>query len=446
MTMDEVRVAGIRIPADACRTGVLIAGKSGSGKTSLVKKLLGDALKLGDAVVAVDLADELTEFASARAPTGTPVHRIDVHSTDGCGIDFASVLTSETRRQQFVSKLCPELPNDPQPFFRARARGVKQTSLRILDHCCRGKWSLADMSRLAGHRELLSAVAKLIPESGGDPYRDLGMGEASRDVAGTVTSILQPLSVYAALAEKAPRQMAPTSLVDSGRGVMVLVWKDRYRTAMEAVFSFVLDVIAEEKLSQQSNQRLWIFGDEIRTLRPLESLPEVARRGRKSSVCVVLTMHEIAGIRDRYGKDRAEELLALLDHKVFLRLGSPETGKWASDYLGAVEVVESVPPVDPSARDTSVKRSVKERHNVRWDELRRVKLPDVKLDRIEGYVDFPQVTSAFGCPFLADVQNGSPLVRKPVPTDWEFLRPMTEPDLTRLNLPNTKAVREALEP
>jgi len=156
-------------------------------------------------------------------------------------------------------------------------------------------------------------------------------------------------------------------------------------------------------------------------------------------------MHEIAGIRDRYGKDRAEELLALLDHKVFLRIGSPETARWASDYLGAVESLESVPPVDPSGKDTSVKRSVKERHNVRWDELRRVPMPDPRADRIEGYVDFPNFTAAFGCPFLADVQGATPVLRQTVPEEWEFLRGMTEADLSRLNLPNIKAVREALD-
>lgn len=444
MTISTVRVAGVRLLADSCRTGILFAGSSGSGKTSLLKKLMVDVLKLGDPLAAIDLADELTEFITAKAPAGTPVYRIDVHHMDGCGIDFAAVLTSETMRQQFVAKICPEVRNDPQPFFRTRARWVIQWVLRVLDHIARGKWRFADMVRIASSRDLISSLAKSLPDCGGDPYGDLGMGDSARDIAGTVTSVLQPLSIYAALAERAPRSVSPTALIDSPRGAMVLVWKDRYQVAMEAVFAFVLDAIAEAKLSQQNNQRLWIFGDEIRTLRPLDSLPNIARRGRKSSVCMVLTMHEISGIRDRYGKERAEEMLALLDHKVFLRLGSPETGKWASDYLGAVESLESVPPVDPTGRDTSIKRSVKERQNVRWDELRRIKLPDAARDRIEGYIDFPNVTSPFGCPFLADVQGVTPVSRTPVPVEWEILRRMTEEDLVRLNLPNTKAIREAL--
>lgn len=442
--MSNVRVAGIRVPADACRTGVLIVGKSGSGKTSVAKKLLIDVFGLRDPVLAVDLADELTEFATARSPPGTPIHRIDVHTPGGTALDFAKVLTSETRRMQFAAKVCPELKNDPQPFFMTRARGVVQAAMRILHLCSPEAWTLGDLLRLALNRNLVSVVAKAVPDSGGDPYGDLGASDSAQDVAGTVTSRLQPLAVYAALADRAAKLVSPLVLVREEKGVMVLVWKDRYQAALEAMFSFVVDIVAEEKLSQVSDRRLWIFGDEVRSLRPLDSLPNVARRGRKSSVCMVLTMHEIAGMHDRYGKDRAEEMLALLDHKVFLKIGGPQTAKWASEYLGATEVIEDVPPLDGSGRDTSYKRSVKERRNVMPDELRRLASADAARDRVEGYVDFPGMTAEFECPFLADVRAPAPVVRPSVPPEWEFLRLMSMDDIGRLKVPNTKAVREAL--
>lgn len=446
-TTPSVRVAGIRVHPDVCRTGILITSESGGGKTSLVKKLLSDVLALGEPLLTIDTADELTDFIEAKAPRGMhiPISRIDAHCRGGWAIDFAPVLTTETRRQQFSRKLCVEVKGDPQPFFRQMTRIVLQTGMRILHLSKPNEWTLADLIRIATRRYLLSALAKLVPLSGGDPYAELGQTDAARDVAGTVASILQPLAIYAALAERCSQRVSPTALASPGaKGAMILVWRDKAEAALEGVYSFVLDLLAEEKLAHQSNERLWILADELRSLQPLECIPKIARRGRKSAICMVVSMHEISGMRDRYGKDRAEEMLALLKHKVFLRIASPETAKWASEYLGTTEVVEDIPPLDPGNKDTAWKRSVKDRPNVTPTELRRLPVANPVADRIEGYVDFPEVTAPFTCPFMADVRCPAAPIREEVPADWEILRPMAEADLARLNLPNTKAVREAL--
>lgn len=438
-----VRVAGVPLNPDDCRTGTVKFGKSGSGKTSLIKQTLSDVLQLGDPAVVLDLSDEMTEFVKAKAPSGTPVHRVDVfHQGDGVGIEFAPVLTSTTARQRFASKVVPRTKGDPQPFFRDFARLVIENGSALCHHFAPSVWTLALCLRLVLNRKLHSAVGKLVPEIG-DPYESLGNPKTAGDVHATVVTLLKPLAVYAALSERATRHISPLTVLNDGEGVMVLVWKDKYADSLEGLLSFTLDIVAEEKMAGQSNERLWIFTDELRSIQQLEAIPAIARRGRKSSICLVASMHELAGMRERYGAERAEEMLALLDRKVFLRIGSPQTAKWGSEYLGNVETLQDIAPRGDTNKGWT--RTVVDRPNVTPDQLRRIPLPDARADVIRGYLDFPEITAPFSTPFLADVKAPPPARRTPVPESWERLTPMTLELLKRFNFPCPDAVLEALK-
>ena len=414
-------------------TGTLFVGKSGSGKSVLIKKMLADVLALGEPLAALDLADELHDFLASRAPPGTQVRVVGGYHEGDAKIDLGPLLRSETDRRRFALKVFPDVKNDPQPFFNLSARELFFQAVCVLAFFGPGKAELADVLRLVFNRRLLSALGKLVPGVG-DPFADLGDKDTAKDVYATALARLRPLSVIAAL------WLRCRSSVDvlAAEGATVFAWRDRDAVALEAMYAFAFDAMIEHRLSSQFADRLWCFLDEFRQLAPLECVPNVARRGRKSAVCLVASLHEVTGLYDRYGKDRAEELLGLFDHKVFLKIGSPITSRWASEYLGVVESLEDIPPHPDDPQGAGFKRAVRERPNVTWDELRRVPEPDPVKDVIRGYVDFPEFTAPFATPFMGDVTLPASFVPRPRkrrdPAD-ERLPPFSVADAQRLSLP-----------
>ena len=74
--------------------------------------------------------------------------------------------------------------------------------------------------------------------------------------------------------------------------------------------------------------------------RQINSIFNAAMRGRKSAISLLLTMHALAGVLDRYGELRGTELLELMDYKMFAKLGGSNTAIWAAEQIGMIECFE----------------------------------------------------------------------------------------------------------
>ena len=408
-----IKLASWNLAFDRLPLRLLITGLPGSGKTALLKKLKVDLARAGVVLYETDNADESMGFYRDRK---IPAKCISMRYTDGVGLNIGPMLATEADRQRFAWKLVPEVKGDTAPFWNNAARLAIENAAFVMWFLSGGTMTLADVIRVASNQPLHSALCLLAGQP--DFYAAYGNNDSKRDVSVTVITKLKPLSIFAATDLRcAERITLPLT-----SGVLVIEIPDTFVNSMSGITAFIFDTLAEGYLSRQSSMPVAFLIDEFRELGVLDCIDKLGRRGRKAGVSVVLTMHEVNGVYDRYGKERGEELLGLMDHKIFLRCGSPATAKWASGYLGETEVLQDTRPVSVDGTTT---RSVTLRPNVLPDEVRRLPMPSYAKDTLTGWADFPDETTKFTCSFRDAVTLSKP----PAPRQ---LRPDSHQVLPRL--------------
>jgi hypothetical protein len=419
---------------------ILVAGESGGGKTSVLKAFIAPLPSMGVVTYLTDSAGEMVDYFRVKSGPGVPIYPVGMKYADTVGINSAALTTTEADRQRFAQKFFPDIKADPAPFWNNASRLALENAMHALDVLSKSTALLADVVRVCLNpplQTILSGMAGL-----GDPYALYGNNDSKRDVQVTLATKLKPLSLFAAVDLRCTKRIS----LPITEGVMVMEMDDTFSTALSSVYSFIFDTLSDRYLSTQSTDPVAFIVDEFRELEPLDCIQKIARRGRKSGITLVLSMHEINGIYDRYGKDNAEELLGLLNHKIFLRIGSPSTAKWASAYLGECEVLQNIAPMSTDGSGKTYSRAVVMRPNVLPDELRRIPLPDYAKDKLQGWADLPDETAEFQCKFRDDVTlTKRPPSRTLRPATDQLLPKLTRADLQRLGIPTTPSILEVLK-
>lgn len=124
-----------------------------------------------------------------------------------------------------------------------------------------------------------------------------------------------------------------------------------------------------------------------------------------------------------------------------MKLGSHTSATYASDMLGTQEVIEHVD------QDNGRSHNVKMRPNVLAGELRGLKKPSWKHDRLEGFAEvFGDPGAKFECTFRDDVTvEDDPFNAKALrPASHQDLPRLSPSDLGRLGIRVTSEIMDAL--
>ncbi len=376
---------------------IAIIGMPGSGKSILIRKLIKDIMRLrGHSTLILDTGDNYYYYLTKNNPLGQPIALFDPCLEGSCTFDFPALLSTPEAQWGFARRLCPTSKSTSQPFFEDAAATIIYCAVRVLQHFD-GKFTLLDILKLSRNLKLLMGLLDSIPTME-NVIHQLGDEKSISNVMGTVITRTQPHMIVAAQMAHAKHVIDPREFP----GALVLRYRDRSAAALEGILAFVIDTVSDHRLSQTNESTHWFILDEFRTLQKLECISSIIRRGRKHRTNILLALHEIAGVRERYGADATEEMIGMLSYKCMLRVGSPETAKLAAAYLGETESLEYLrAPEANRNRDTSVRMT--NRLNAFYDDIRRLPPPDIHSNRMGGFVDFPQGFGSFSCPWVDDV-------------------------------------------
>lgn len=435
---DGLRIGKLILPWKHQCLGTLLMGAQGTGKTSLMKMIIGQYAAHGESGVILNIGENYNELVHAANRDAATVN-FAAHTVGGAGIDFAAVVTSAGARVRFCEKLAPLAEGSNNVFFDARVQMIVQSALHALHILAPGKWLLRDALNLCFNSFLLETITELTQVP--NPYLAFGRSAENRtrsDVQATVEAKLLPLRIYAALNAKCKTHVNPLDVLDQESTWHIYEWSDRTAAVNESVIAFALDEVAITAMEDtRRSSPLVISLDEIASLKPLNFLLAAGRRGRKANLAIIAAIHERSSLA-RY-KDDAEEILALLRTKFFLQISSPQSAKWASEYLGTPEVLESIRP--ELERDkggtTTHTRTVKDSALVHPDQLRMLPLASFEKDLIGGFALLPtgdtlKLRMHYRQQTVTYVWGRD---SAPVPHSYEDLEPMTQADLRRLNIP-----------
>lgn len=334
---DGLELGGVRLPRALETQHVLATGKSGAGKSNVIRGALRQFEARREIVILLDpdreyvgeffrpeRGDVLLNPLDARCPRWTPWQELRR--------DYA-----EADAEAQAESLFPDPPAHADvgstPFFRRSARTLYVSLLQVA--APREPAVLAELLNL--ERAELKRRLKGTPA---EALIDPGAHEQGAGIIATVANAVNPFRYLPAqaAAEWSAREWARTR-----EGWVFLTCEEATRAAVLPLLSLWLDSLARQLLSVEldrgARERVWIVADELPAVRRQRQIENLLARGRKRGLCVMIGFQAMAQLRAIYGRDEATTLLSSPTTKVLLRTDEPETAEWSSRQIGAREAV-----------------------------------------------------------------------------------------------------------
>tara|TARA_Y100000114_G_scaffold72967_2_gene66860 strand:- start:15055 stop:16875 length:1821 start_codon:yes stop_codon:yes gene_type:complete len=336
---DALRIGPVPIPSRIETRHFAFLGTTGSGKTTALRQMLDGIERRGEAALVYDTSGEfiahyynpargdiiLNPF-DARCAFWTPFDEIS-HPADADRI--ARQLVSETSSQ------------DDDVWL--------ETSRILVANMIRSLWAEDNRS--------LEALLEALQVKDKEQLKEwLGHTSSARTFAndadratGSVLFMLAKaanLIQFLKVEDEGEERFAFRDFIaklDECEGAKPWIFvprKEDYFEASKPLMACWLECAASAVLglSPSPDRRIWFVLDELADLPRVENLARLLPEGRKFGAAIVLTFQALGQMRNRYGANIAEAMLACCNTKLFLQTVDQETRKWASETIGQCEV------------------------------------------------------------------------------------------------------------
>lgn len=314
----------VRIPRDEENSHFVLAGDSGTGKSSVMRRILTQVRERGETAVVYDPALEFTPqfFDPATDAILNPTDQRMPFWPPSDEVQYPAEALA------LAGSLFPDKPHE-NTFFTESAR-------KIFAHLLRYRPTPQD----------LTAWMK-------------NMNEVDRRIAGTELEAMVPVSAAGQRAAvqgtfnqaAAAFQLLPKESEAKGRWSAAAWAKERkgwlflpstptQRESLRPLLSMWLDslILRLMEFGQKGVRPVWFILDELASLQQLPQLPTVITESRKANVCLVLGFQGRSQLEALYGL-QAEAMLSQPMTKIFLRTSEPHAAEWISKSIGDVEVM-----------------------------------------------------------------------------------------------------------
>lgn len=243
--------------------------------------------------------------------------------------------------------IVPEERNSTAPFFTDAARLlVYAVTLGFIARAPK-PWSFRDLLCALASRETISYIASFSPEGASIAGSILNDERHSSGVIASIATKVRKFSQIAALWEnqKNPKRFSLDQFMEKG-GVLILGNDPVLRNSINPILMLILRTLTDRILQGPEvlypntlfnlDEFLWLAAHDKDNC-----LVELMEMGRSKGASVFMGIQSIAGLIDIYGEAKANRLLSLCAHKMFLRVGDPQTAEWAERYFGKVRQTEA---------------------------------------------------------------------------------------------------------
>lgn len=305
----------------------LLAGTTGTGKTTAIEEMLTGIVARGDRAIVCDpQGSYLSRFGQEGDCLLNP---FDCRSECWC-------LFNEIRRDYDAERIARSVVPDGRGDAAAW-NGYAQTLLaEILRMLIRSGESSTEQLL---HWATVASPEELGKRLAGTPAVGLFDAEAAKALASTRYILASHLVPMRHLRDGA---FSLRHWLEAERGSLYLTWRSDMQTALSPLLSTWVDVLASAVLSlpPDPNRRLWLVIDELAALGRLSSLETALTMGRKHGLCIVAGLQSTAQLDRIYGKDAAQVLRACFRNLLILGIArtDPDTAEEMSRALGEREV------------------------------------------------------------------------------------------------------------
>ena len=329
-TYQPFHIADTPYPWRAETLHTMIAGTTGTGKTTIIRKLVADLRERGEKAVIFDKMGNFVEefYDSERDIILNPLDQrcprwslfMDAHGPN----DFDTI----------AEAMIPQ-PKKSEPVWSDSARAIFSTGAQLLKREGRGHNNTLIELLLKTN---LEELAEFFEGTIGAPIINTDSARMSNSVRMMLNTYLRPLSLL-------PNDGPPFSIGnwmrdDDQNGFLFLTSRADMHATLRPLISAWMDIAIKALLSRpRSMDRItWFVVDEVAALHRLPSLEEGLKEGRQFGACYALGIQVQSQLRDIYGADGAQTISGLCRNRVVLGASDRETAEWYAGALGNREI------------------------------------------------------------------------------------------------------------
>ena len=260
--------------------------------------------------------------------------------------DIARDVTSPSRALNLAASLIPKTGKESQPFFTNAPRGVANEVIKSFIRHAGGDWTYADLEYALLSRMTTEEILRRDAPGRRVLETCLPKGQTGDSVFSTVYANMLYHEPVAALWQRLGRheRLSIRDWVNS-ESIVTLGANADAKVSLNALNEQLFEVVTNEIDLQpdSTSRRTWVVLDETRlagSLLKAGLLPFLAVKGRSRGVSLVLAIQDIEGLRDAAGEKLANEIVAQMSHKAFLRMNSHLSATWASQEIGEFDTIE----------------------------------------------------------------------------------------------------------
>lgn len=405
----SIEFAGKQLPDEAATDHFCFIGSTGSGKTVLIRRLIQSVfpnkIGSGDRAIVYDVKNDMLPILHAAVGKDGLVKTLNPFDARCFAWDMAQDITEPAHAIEFASILIPPEKNSSQPFFSDAARHLLAgviTAFIYIDRKLERRWTFRDVMFVMFNQELLRTVLLATTETKAIAELYFGNEKTTKDIMSTVATKLASFRLISALWDYRLQQdeSAKISLTEWLKKGFVLVLGNSHtnqasvdainRVIFKRASQLILDQPEPPRGSKKIN-RTWMILDEFVRIGKLDGIVQLTTEGRSKGACVVLGFQDINGVRAVYEKEVAEEIIGQCSNLAILKIQSPETAQWTSDFIGLVREIITTGGktitlgADDTSRGKSENEQEQDRPKVLPSEFRLLPKPSKSNPKVVGY-------------------------------------------------------------
>lgn len=325
---------------------ILIAGQTGSGKSTVLIQHLDSIQKAKRRALVNDFKGELVE-RFYRPERDLILNPLD---SRGLGWTLFNELNSKLDLSAIAGSLIPPAKGEDR-FWSAAAQDVFRG---VVAYC------FNDNKRTNIHlwKAITSPIQDIANMCQATESGQAGYGyiqDASAKHAASIIAVMMSYVSWLEYATDGPFSSRDWAMTPGGQTIFITA-REEVANTLRPYISLFADLVGKrflalpEKTSNENN--IYLVLDELGNLQRLPTIKRLLTAGRSKGVVVEIGVQELAGLESVYGREDTRTIINNCGTKMIMNLGDPDAARFFSDLAGEEEYWQASTTYSISQNDT----------------------------------------------------------------------------------------------